>query len=169
MAASIAGMGFGNAGVHMCVSPHVPSLFPSISLDQQHGFSYPISSLNKLREKSKQYVHPSYDPTAPLVPHGLAVAMTAPAVFNFTAPSSPDRHRMAAEVFMGKDRAGELSSVSDADIGLKLREEIQRFLDVVEVPRGLEAIGYSSSDVDSVSCAATNRLPIFVGARSGLD
>lgn len=133
MAASIAGMGFGNAGVHMC-----------------HGFSYPISSLNKLREKSKQYIHPSYDPTAPLVPHGLAVSLTAPAVFNFTAVSSPDRHREAASVFMGKDRAHELSNVKDRDIGLKLREEIQRFLETVEVPRGLNAIGYSSSDIESL-------------------
>lgn len=120
-------------------------------LTPQHGFSYPISSLNKRREKSKQYVHPSYDPTAPLVPHGLAVSLTAPAVFNFTAVSSPDRHRQAASIFMGKDRAHELDQVTDRDIGLKLLEEIQRFLDTVEVPRGLSAIGYSSSDIENVS------------------
>lgn len=137
----------------MCVSYSTPhKLSPPLIF--QHGFSYPISSLNKLREKTKQYIHPSYDPTAPLVPHGLAVSLTAPAVFNFTAPASPDRHREAASIFMGKERAGELSSVSDADIGLKLREEIQRFLDLVEVPRGLEAIGYSSSDIEKVSCRA---------------
>ena len=80
----------------------------------------------------------------------MAVSLTAPAVFNFTAVSSPDRHREAASVFMGKDRAHELSNVKDRDIGLKLREEIQRFLETVEVPRGLNAIGYSSSDIESV-------------------
>jgi hydroxyacid-oxoacid transhydrogenase len=104
-----------------------------------------------MREKSKQYVHPSYDPTTPLVPHGLAVSLTAPAVFNFTAPSSPDRHREAAALFLGKDRVHELDSVSDADIGPKLREEIWRFLESVEVPRGLKAIGYGSEDIENVS------------------
>ena len=121
----------------------------------QHGFSYPISSLNKLREKSKQYVHPSYDPNAALVPHGVAVALTAPAVFNFTAPSSPSRHRDAAAIFMGKDRAHELNNVKDADIGAVLSEEIQRFLDVVEVPRGLTQVGYGTQDINSVSLHLT--------------
>lgn len=85
------------------------------------------------------------------MPHGLAVSLTAPAVFNFTAPSSPDRHREATALFLGKDRVHELDNVSDADIGLKLREEIWRFLESVEVPRGLKAIGYGSEDIENVS------------------
>lgn len=130
LASSTAGIGFGNAGVHMC-----------------HGFSYPISSLNKGRERSKQYMHPSYDPEIPLVPHGVAVSLTAPAVFAFTAPSDPQRHRDAAAIFLGKDRAHELNQVKDADIGRLLSDEIRRFLESVDVPRGLQAVGYNSSDV----------------------
>ena len=94
-------------------------------------------------------MHPSYDSTVPLVPHGVAVSMTAPAVFNFTAISSPDRHREAVAVFMG-DRAGDLSRVKDEDLGAVIRDELQRFLELVELPRGLEAIGYRSEDISAV-------------------
>ena len=133
LAASSAGIGFGNAGVHI-----------------PHAFSYPISSLNKGREKKKQYMHPSYDPLVALVPHGVAVSLTAPAVFEFTAVSAPQRHREAAAVFMG-DRAGELDNVRDEDVGRVLSEEVRRFLDLVEVPRGLERVGYRSEDIGAVS------------------
>ena len=133
LAASSAGIGFGNAGVHI-----------------PHAFSYPISSLNKGRPKERQYYHPSYDPSVALVPHGVAVSLTAPAVFEFTAIASPQRHREAAAVFMG-DRAGDLDRIRDEDVGKVLSEEVRRFLDLVEVPRGLEQIGYLSEDISSVS------------------
>ncbi|WVO16306.1 hypothetical protein L204_103981 [Cryptococcus depauperatus] len=130
LAASTAGIGFGNAGVHMC-----------------HAFSYPISSLNKGRPKAQQYHHPSYNPEIPLIPHGIAVSLTAPAVFDFTAPSSPSRHREALSVFLGKERAHEASNLKDEDLGKKLSEEIKKFLDVVGVPRGLNRVGYTSRDI----------------------
>lgn len=107
--------------------------------------------MNKGRERSKQYMHPSYDPEIPLVPHGVAVSLTAPAVFAFTAPSDPQRHRDAAAIFLGKDRAHELNQVKDADIGRLLSDEIRRFLESVDVPRGLQAVGYNSGDVGRVS------------------
>ena len=52
---------------------------------------------------------------------------------------------------MGKDRASSLDRLGDAEMGKVLSEEIKKFLDVMEVPRGLNKIGYSSSDVTSVS------------------
>lgn len=87
----------------------------------------------------------------PLIPHGVAVSLTAPAVFNFTAPSAPQRHREAAAVFMGKERAHELDRVSDDALGGVLQEEIQRFLDGLGVPRGLKQVGYESQDIKRVS------------------
>jgi hydroxyacid-oxoacid transhydrogenase len=76
--------------------------------------------------------------------------MTAPAVFSFTAPSAPTRHREALAIFMG-DRADQLSRIKDEDLGQALGEEIQRFLDGLGVPRGLSQVGYTSSDIHSVS------------------
>lgn len=85
-----------------------------------------------------------------MIPHGVAVSLTAPAVFNFTAPSDPQRHRDAISVFMGKDRAGELDRVRDEDLGMVLKEEIQKFLDILGVPRGLSQVGYTSGDIGRV-------------------
>jgi hydroxyacid-oxoacid transhydrogenase len=156
LAASTAGIGFGNAGVHIPVSDATDrsNLYPCrcepwLTLSQ-HAFSYPISSLNKGRPKERQYHHPSYAPDVPLIPHGVAVSLTAPAVFNFTAPSSPQRHREAAAIFMG-DRAGELARVRDEDLGRVLQEEIRRFLDILGVPRGLSEVGYKNEDIATVS------------------
>ena len=90
--------------------------------------------------------------------------MTAPAVFEFTAPSSPRRHREAAAIFMGKDREHELDGVSDADIGKVLGEEIRKFLDKVEVPRGLSVIGYTSTDIPDVSGTSSVREQALIPA-----
>lgn len=98
----------------------------------------------------KQYHHPSYSPDVPLIPHGVAVSLTAPAVFGFTAPSAPKRHREALAIFMG-DRVDQLDRIKDADLGQALGEEIQRFLDSLGVPRGLSQVGYTSSDIHAVS------------------
>lgn len=72
--------------------------------------------------------------------------MTAPSVFSYTAPSNPERYRQALAIFQGKE-PGASVNVRDEDVGAALRDEIQKFLDIVEVPRGLSKLGYTSSDV----------------------
>lgn len=120
LAATLAGVGFGNAGVHLC-----------------HGMSYPISGQNK------GYKHEGYVVDSPIIPHGVSVAVTAPAVFRFTAASNPDRHLAAAEVFgvdisnVKKESAGEVLSEALADFLVKLGDQ----------PRGLKALGFEASDI----------------------
>jgi alcohol dehydrogenase class IV len=91
LAATFAGLGFGNAGVH------VP-----------HACAYPIAGL------VREYHAPGYPGTEPLVPHGLAVVATAAAAFRFTFPSSPARHLEAARL-LGHDQPGEpIDALPDA-------------------------------------------------------
>jgi len=128
LAASFAGIGFGNGGVHLC-----------------HAISYPISGLNKTGPK---YKHPGYVIDKPIIPHGISVALTGPAVFRFTAPSSPDRHRVALSIFAGvSENDASISRLPDRDVGERLFDEIAKFLDSLGVPRGLRAVGYGPGDI----------------------
>lgn len=124
LAATLAGVGFGNAGVHLC-----------------HGMSYPISGQNK------GYRHPGYAVQgSPIIPHGVSVAVTAPAVFRFTGASNPDRHLAAAECF-GVDIAGKKKSSAGEVLG----EAISEFLVALgDQPRGLRALGFEAGDVDAL-------------------
>ncbi len=79
MAASLAGIGFGSAGVHI-----------------PHACAYPIAGLKHV------YQPPGYPDDHPFVPHGHSVIVTAPAAFRFTFPSDPEKHRRAAELLAGR-------------------------------------------------------------------
>ena len=119
LAASYAGVGFGNAGVHL-----------------PHGMSYPVSG------HVKTYRAPGYLVDHPIVPHGISVILNAPAVFRFTASTCPDRHLAAAEAL----GAG-VSRASRDQAGQILADRITWFMQRLKAPNGLRAIGYSSSDI----------------------
>ena len=78
LAAMAAGIGFGNAGVHI-----------------PHACSYPIAGLKHA------WSPPGYPGEAKFVPHGLACAITAPAAFRLIEPAVPERSRKAAELLTG--------------------------------------------------------------------
>jgi hydroxyacid-oxoacid transhydrogenase len=123
LAATLAGVGFGNAGVHLC-----------------HGMSYPISGQNP------GYKHKGYAVDHPIIPHGVSVAVTAPAVFRFTGPSNPERHLAAAEIF-GKD----ISGVKRESAGEALSEALAEFLiNLGDQPRGLKALGFTQDHIDEL-------------------
>jgi hydroxyacid-oxoacid transhydrogenase len=123
LAATLAGVGFGNAGVHLC-----------------HGMSYPVSGQNP------GYKHSGYEVDHPIIPHGVSVAVTAPAVFKFTGASNPERHLAAAECF-GVDT----SQVKAESAGEVLGEAIAKFLvELGDQPRGLKDLGFGMSDVDQL-------------------
>ena len=122
LAASYAGIGFGNAGVHL-----------------PHGMSYPVSG------HVRDYRAPGYAVDHPLVPHGISVILNAPAVFRFTAAANPDRHLAAAEALgaSGSQRRA-------ADAGEILADRITWFMQRLHVPNGLRALGYSTADIPAL-------------------
>jgi len=81
LAATFAGMGFGNSGVHI-----------------PHANAYPIAGM------VKDYRPPNYPQSEPMVPHGISVSLTAPEAFRFSFPSAPERHLRAAAL---RGRPGE--------------------------------------------------------------
>ncbi|WP_407569702.1 hydroxyacid-oxoacid transhydrogenase [Deinococcus altitudinis] len=82
LSATMAGVGFGSAGVHI-----------------PHSCAYPIAGLKH------SYRHPGYPGEKMFVPHGFSVIVTAPASFRFTFGAAPERHLMAATFLTGEQYA----------------------------------------------------------------
>jgi hydroxyacid-oxoacid transhydrogenase len=122
LAAAFAGIGFGNAGVHL-----------------PHGMSYPVSGM------VQDYRPEGYPAERPLVPHGMAVTLNAPAVFRFTARANPERHLYAAHL-MGADTRG----ADTSDAGEVLAGVIIDLMRRTGIPNGLSAVGYGLDDVDAL-------------------
>ena len=122
MAATFAGIGFGNAGVHL-----------------PHGMSYPVSGM------VREYVAEGYPTHHPMIPHGMSVILNAPAVFRFTAAANPERHLYAASL-MGV----EVSGAKTEDAGNLLAGAIIALIRKTAMPNGLKAIGFVPEDVDQL-------------------
>ena len=122
LAAAYAGVGFGNAGVHL-----------------PHGMSYPVAGM------VRDYIAEGYPSDHPLVPHGMAVILNAPAVFRFTASANPERHLYAAGL-MGAD----ISEAAPEDAGDILAGAIINLMQRISMPNGLKAVGFGPADVDKL-------------------
>ena len=83
LAAAMAGVGFGSAGVHI-----------------PHACAYPIAGLKHA------YQPPGYPDDHPFVPHGHSVIVTAPAAFRFTYEADPERHHQVASLLTGEPATG---------------------------------------------------------------
>lgn len=118
MAATFAGMGFGNAGVHI-----------------PHANGYPIAG------RVKGFHAKDYPQEEPMVPHGISVALTAPEAFRFTFDSSPERHLRAARLLApDADEPNDLAEHLPAVLIALMRD--------IEIPSGIAAVGYDEHDVD---------------------
>jgi len=122
LAASYAGIGFGNAGVHL-----------------PHGMSYPVSGL------ARDYRAQGYAIDRPLVPHGISVIVNAPAVYRFTSAACPERHLRAAEILGAR-----VSGVRPEDAGEILADQIIEFMHDLRIPNGLRELGYQSTDIPAL-------------------
>ena len=122
LASAFAGIGFGNAGVHL-----------------PHGMSYPVSGM------VRDFQPEGYPADHPIIPHGMSVILNAPAVFRFTAPANPQRHLYAAEL-MGADIRG----AAPEDAGEVLAGAVIALMKQTGVPNGLGAIGFTEADIDTL-------------------
>ena len=120
MAATFAGMGFGNAGVHI-----------------PHANAYPIAG------RVKDFHPKDYPQDEPMVPHGMSVALTAPEAFRFTFDASPERHLRAARLLApGADEPKNPAEHLPAVLTALMRD--------IEIPSGVGAVGYDESDIDDL-------------------
>jgi alcohol dehydrogenase class IV len=120
LAATFAGLGFGNAGVHI-----------------PHANAYPIAG--QVRDFRPQ----GYPQDEPLVPHGMAVSLTAPEAFRFTFEAAPERHLRAARLL---DPQGEVPGDA-ADL---LPAVLVRLMRDIDLPSGIGAVGFGTADVDGL-------------------
>ncbi len=117
LAATFAGMGFGNAGVHI-----------------PHANAYPVAG------RVKDFHPRDYPMGAPMVPHGMAVSLTAPESFRFTFDAAPQRHVRAAEILApGKSRPDDVRSF--------LPDVLTDLMRDIGIPNGIGAVGYVGGDV----------------------
>lgn len=123
LASAYAGMGFGNAGVHLC-----------------HGMSYPVSGM------VRGYRAADYPDDHPLVPHGISVTLNAPAVFRFTGEACPERHLRAAELL-----GAEVAGCKPEEAGAVLSDRLVQLMQQLELPNGLAAIGYTKDDCPALA------------------
>lgn len=137
LAATFAGMGFGNAGVHL-----------------PHADAYPVAG------RVRDYRPAGYPQDEPLVPHGMSVVLTAPAAFAFTFEADPARHLAAARVL-----AGGVSAVPDVADGPDLLPAVlRRLMADVGMPAGLAEVGYTAADVPDLVEGATKQQRLLATA-----
>lgn len=120
LASTYAGTGFGNAGTHL-----------------PHANAYPVAG------GANGYRAEGY-PEMVMVPHGQAVAATAPEVFRWTYPGNPERHLRAAELLSGR-------TFTTADGADALAHVLSELMTDIDMPAGLRSFGYDEGDLDTLA------------------
>ena len=136
MAATFAGLGFGNAGVHI-----------------PHANAYPIAG--RVADLPSGFVPDGYPEGEPIVPHGMAVSLTAPAAFRFTFDAAPERHLRAARL-LDPDATGDGPELLASVLSALMRD--------IGIPSGLAEVGYAAGDVDDLVAGATQQQRLLATA-----
>lgn len=140
-AATLAGIAFGNAGVH------VP-----------HAMSYAVSGL------VRGFRMPGYPPEEPLVPHGVSVVVNAPAAFRALAATCPERHLEAAGR-LGEDVRG----AAPDDAGELLGAALLRLMRRAGTPNGVSGVGYGEADLPALVAGTVPQARLLDNAPRKLD
>ena len=122
-AATLAGIAFGNSGVHL-----------------PHGMAYSVAGL------IRDYRPDGYPQDEAICPHGISVIVDAPSVVRFTAPASPRRHLQAAELL-----GGDVTGAGEEDAGEVLAARIIAMMRDTHMPNGISALGYGEADIGALA------------------
>ena len=140
-AATLAGIAFGNAGVHL-----------------PHGMAYAVAG------GVRDYRAPDYPPEHPMVPHGMSVIVNAPAVFRFTADACPERHLQAAG-WLGAETRG----ATAADAGEIVAQRLIALMQACDIPNGVGGVGYHAGDIPSLTAGAWAQQRLVKNAPKAVD
>jgi alcohol dehydrogenase class IV len=136
MGSTFAGIGFGNAGVHI-----------------PHALGYPIAGM------IRDWTPEGYGVDEPMVPHGMSTILTAPAAFRFTAPSNPAKHAHIAELL-----GANIDGLSDLEAAYLLPDAIIELMRDIGVPNGLSALGYTEADIPGLVEGGWKQQRLLVGS-----
>lgn len=117
MAATFAGMGFGNAGVHI-----------------PHANAYPIAGM------VKDFRPTGYPQHEPMVPHGMSVSLTAPEAFRFGFDAAPERHLTVARLLAPDAELTNYPAEQLPSVLVDLMRDIG-------IPNGIGGVGFTEADV----------------------
>ncbi|MHB1163880.1 MAG: hydroxyacid-oxoacid transhydrogenase [Candidatus Nanopelagicales bacterium] len=120
LAATFAGLGFGNAGVHI-----------------PHANGYPIAG------RVRDFRPSGYPREEPMVPHGMSVCLTAPEAFRFTYPTDPGRHERAAALL-------DPAAAEAAEGAERLPAVLAALMRDIGIPNGIAGVGYGEADVPAL-------------------
>ena len=140
-AATLAGIAFGNAGVHL-----------------PHGMAYAVAG------GVREFRAPGYPQQDPMVPHGMSVIVNAPSVFRFTADACPQRH-MDAAAWLGADAGGSVL----ADAGDVLAQRLIALMQTCAIPNGIGGVGYHTGDIATLTSGAWAQQRLIRNAPKAVD
>jgi alcohol dehydrogenase class IV len=139
-AATLAGIAFGNAGVH------VP-----------HAMAYAVAG--RVREFA-----PAGYPLTPIVPHGMAVSVGAPAVFRHFGTFCSERHLDAAALLGAETRGA-----SPADAGTLLADRVIAMCRAIGIPNGMTGVGYTRTDIANLVAGTLPQQRLLANAPCAVD
>jgi hydroxyacid-oxoacid transhydrogenase len=128
--ASLAGMAFGNSGTHL-----------------GHALSYGVTHL------MQDITTDGYRVGSPFVPHGISVAVSAPAIFRYTAAAAPERHFEAAG-YLQADLQGAAADDSGEALATRLIELMRK----TGVPNGLSGVGFGAANVPALAASSARQV-----------
>jgi len=142
-AATLAGIAFGNAGVHL-----------------PHAMAYAIAGL----AHETHYKPPGYPTTHAFVPHGVSVVLSAPAVVRRTASADPARHLKVAELLGADVRSAKLE-----DAGELLAQRLVALMRRLGTPNGTTGVGATQGHLPSLVTGTLAQSRLLANAPIGAN